>query len=57
VDVTQTNRRIAKQFNEAFNRGDLDAAARALGAACLRFSGCGFFLPLLTLDTNRPRDT
>ena len=27
LNITETNRRIAEQFNEAFNRGDLDAAA------------------------------
>jgi steroid delta-isomerase-like uncharacterized protein len=27
LNITETNRRIAELFNEAFNRGDLDAAA------------------------------
>jgi hypothetical protein len=27
MNITDTNRSIAEQFNEAFNRGDLDAAA------------------------------
>jgi hypothetical protein len=27
LNITETNRRIAEKFNEAFNRGDLDAAA------------------------------
>ena len=27
LNITETNRHVAEQFNEAFNRGDLDAAA------------------------------
>jgi hypothetical protein len=27
MNITDTNRSIAEQFNEAFNRGDLDAEA------------------------------
>jgi hypothetical protein len=27
VEITETNRLLAEQFNEAFNRGDIDAAA------------------------------
>ncbi len=30
----ETNRRIAEQFNEAFNRGDLDAAASCFAEDC-----------------------
>ena len=31
---TETNRRIAEQFNEAFNLGDLDAAASCFSEDC-----------------------
>ena len=34
MDTTETNRRIAEQFNEAFNRGDLDAAASCFSEDC-----------------------
>ena len=34
MDITETNRRIAEQFNEAFNRGDLDAAASCFAEDC-----------------------
>ena len=34
MDITDTNRRIAEQFNEAFNRGDLDAAASCFAEDC-----------------------
>jgi predicted ester cyclase len=34
VNITETNRRIAEQFNEAFNRGDLDAAASCFSEGC-----------------------
>jgi len=34
LNITETNRRIAEQFNEAFNRGDLDAAARRFSRDC-----------------------
>jgi steroid delta-isomerase-like uncharacterized protein len=34
VDITETNRRIAEQFNEAFNRGDFDAAASCFAEDC-----------------------
>ena len=35
MDITETNRRIAEQFNEAFNRGNLDAAASCFAEDCL----------------------
>ena len=34
LNITETNRRIAEQFNEAFNRGDLDAAASCFAEDC-----------------------
>jgi len=34
LDVTEANRRIAEQFHEAFNRGDLDAAAGCFAEDC-----------------------
>ena len=34
MNSTETNRRIAEQFNEAFNRGDLDAAASCFSEDC-----------------------
>jgi len=34
LNITETNRRIAEQFNEAFNRGDLDAAAGYFAEDC-----------------------
>lgn len=34
LNITDTNRRTAEQFNEAFNRGDLDAAASCLAEDC-----------------------
>jgi predicted ester cyclase len=34
VDITETNRRIAEQFHEAFNRSDLDAAASCFVEDC-----------------------
>jgi predicted ester cyclase len=34
LNLTETNRRIAEQFNEAFNRGDLDAAANYFSEDC-----------------------
>lgn len=34
MDITETNRRIAEQFHEAFNRGDLDAAANCFAEDC-----------------------
>ena len=34
MDITETNRCIAEQFHEAFNRGDLDAAARCFTGDC-----------------------
>jgi len=34
LDITETNRRIAEQFNEAFNRGNLDAAASCFAEDC-----------------------
>jgi hypothetical protein len=34
LHITETNRRIAEQFNEAFNRGDLDAAASCFTEDC-----------------------
>jgi steroid delta-isomerase-like uncharacterized protein len=34
LNITETNRRIAEQFNEAFNRGDLDAAANCFAEDC-----------------------
>jgi hypothetical protein len=34
INITETNRSIAEQFNEAFNRGDLDAAASCFAADC-----------------------
>ena len=34
MNITETNRRIAEQFNEAFNRGDLDAAASCFSEDC-----------------------
>ncbi len=32
--MTETNRRIAEQFNEALNRGDLDAVASCFEEDC-----------------------
>jgi steroid delta-isomerase-like uncharacterized protein len=34
LDNTGLNRRVAEQFNEAFNRGDLDAAASCFAEDC-----------------------
>jgi len=34
LNFTETNRRIAEQFNEAFNRNDLDAAASCFAEDC-----------------------
>lgn len=34
LNTTETNRLIAEQFNEAFNRGDLDAAASRFADDC-----------------------
>jgi hypothetical protein len=34
LNNTETNRRIAEQFNEAFNRGELDAAASCFAEDC-----------------------
>ena len=34
LNITETNRRIAEQFNEAFNRGDLDVAASCFSEDC-----------------------
>lgn len=34
LNITETNRRIAEQFNEAFHRGDLDAAASCFSEDC-----------------------
>jgi predicted ester cyclase len=34
LDITETNRSIAEQFNGAFNRGDLDAAASFFAEDC-----------------------
>ncbi len=34
MDTTDPNRRIAEQFHEAFNRGDLDAAASCFAEDC-----------------------
>ena len=34
MNITETNRSIAEQFNEAFNRGDLDAAASCFAEDC-----------------------
>jgi hypothetical protein len=34
VNITETNRRIAEQFHEAFNRGDLDVAASCFAEDC-----------------------
>jgi steroid delta-isomerase-like uncharacterized protein len=34
LDTTETNRHVAHQFNEAFNRGDLDAAASCFTEDC-----------------------
>ena len=34
MDITETNRRIAEQFHEAFNRGDLDEAASCFAEDC-----------------------
>ena len=34
MDITESNRRLAEQFNEAFNRGDLDAAAACFAEDC-----------------------
>jgi predicted ester cyclase len=38
MDVTETNRRIAEQFNEAFNRSDLDAAASCFAEDCRNYN-------------------
>jgi len=37
VNTTETNRRIAEQFNEAFNRGDLDAASSCFAEDCWNY--------------------
>jgi steroid delta-isomerase-like uncharacterized protein len=34
LNITETNRSIAERFNEAFNRGDLDAAASCFAEDC-----------------------
>jgi predicted ester cyclase len=34
LKITETNRSIAEQFHEAFNRGDLDAAASCFAEDC-----------------------
>jgi hypothetical protein len=34
LNITETNRRIAEQFNEAFKRGELDAAASCFAEDC-----------------------
>jgi predicted ester cyclase len=34
LNITETNRSIAEQFNEAFNGGDLDAAASCFSEDC-----------------------
>jgi steroid delta-isomerase-like uncharacterized protein len=34
LHTTETNRRVAEQFHEAFNRGDLDAAANCFAEDC-----------------------
>jgi predicted ester cyclase len=34
LNITDTNRSIAEQFHEAFNRGDLDAAASCFAEDC-----------------------
>ena len=34
MDTTEINRRVTEQFNEAFNRGDLDAAASCFAEDC-----------------------
>jgi steroid delta-isomerase-like uncharacterized protein len=34
MDITNANRRLAEQFNEAFNHGDLDAAATCFAEDC-----------------------
>jgi predicted ester cyclase len=34
LDISDTNRRLAEQFNDAFNRGDLDAAANCFAETC-----------------------
>ena len=34
LDITETNRRIVEQFHDAFNRGDLDAAAGCFAEDC-----------------------
>jgi steroid delta-isomerase-like uncharacterized protein len=34
LDITETNRRIVERFHDAFNRGDLDAAAGCFAEDC-----------------------
>jgi predicted ester cyclase len=34
VDIAETNRRVAETFHDAFNRGDLDAAASCFAEDC-----------------------
>ena len=58
MDITETNRRIAEQFNEAFNRGDLDGAASCFAEDCQnhgrKVGRVGVRMVLREIKTNFP---
>jgi steroid delta-isomerase-like uncharacterized protein len=58
LETTETNRRVVHQFNEAFNRGDLDAAASCFGEDCQnhgrRVGRVGVRKVLAEIKTNFP---
>jgi hypothetical protein len=60
LNITETNRRIAEQFNEAFNRGDLDAAANCFAEDCQnhgrKVGRAGVRTVLGEIKTNFPRE-
>jgi hypothetical protein len=58
LNTSETNRRIAEQFNEAFNRGDLDAAASCFAEDCQnhgrKVGRAGVRMVLREIKTNFP---
>jgi steroid delta-isomerase-like uncharacterized protein len=58
MDIPESNRRLAQQFHEAFNRGDLDAAASCFADDCRnhgqQVGRAGLRMVLGELKTNFP---
>jgi hypothetical protein len=58
LHIPETNRSIAEQFNEAFNRGDLNAAASCFAEDCQnhgrRVGRAGVRKVLAEIKTNFP---